>query len=106
MWINDIPVWLAEYLAILKAAASSLQKATKVKTKVVKLLSISSTIQLLRKIDLQDSKICIPFLDWCSEVEYKPLLYPDVEIVDLLSVYSYFYYELFMMLLLFHKTKL
>ena len=84
LWEVGISVWLARESAILKAAAT-FQQSTEIKVKVVKLLSISAVVQLFKHLDMQDSKICNAFLDWCIEVEHK-IFYPDLEIVDLLSV--------------------
>ena len=78
---------------ILKAAAT-VQKPTETKAKVVKLLSISSVIQLLKQIDLQDSRACVSFLDWCIGVERKTLR-PDIEVVDLISVSNAVFFVLF-----------
>ena len=90
IWQNKIQVWLARESTILKTAAT-LQKPIEIKVKVVKLISISAAVQLLKSINIQDSKIYTAFLDWCIEVQDK-VFHPDVQMIDLISVCSNYLY--------------
>ena len=95
IWQNDIQVWLAREPTILKTAAT-LQKPIEIKVKVVKLISIPAAVQLLKSMDIQDSKTYTAFLDWCIEVHNK-VFYPDVQMIDLISVCSHYLYTYFIM---------
>jgi len=95
IWQNDIQVWLAREPTILKTAAT-LQKPIEIKVKVVKLISIPAAVQLLKSMDIQDSKIYTAFLDWCIEVQDK-VFHPDVQMIDLISVCSHYLYTYFIM---------
>ena len=95
IWQNDIQVWLAREPTILKTAAT-LQKPIEIKVKVVKLISIPAAVQLLKSMDIQDSKIYTAFLDWCIEVQNK-VFHPDVQMIDLISVCNHYLYTYFIM---------
>ena len=95
IWQNNIQVWLAREPTILKTAAT-LQKPIEIKVKVVKLISIPAAVQLLKSMDIQDSKIYTAFLDWCIEVQNK-VFHPDVQMIDLISVCSHYLYTYFIM---------
>src|ERR1700722_16921425 len=95
IWQNDIQVWLAREPTILKTAAT-LQKPIEIKVKVVKLISIPAAVQLLKSMDIQDSKIYAAFLDWCIEVQDK-VFHPDVQMIDLISVCNHYLYTYFIM---------
>jgi hypothetical protein len=83
-------VWLSREPAVLKTA-TLFQLPTEIKTKVVKLLPITSVIKLLKAVNIQDSKECKFFLEWCLQSQNE-LLTADKKIVDLTNVCACLFY--------------
>jgi len=88
LWENNIDVWLSREPAVLKTA-TLFQLPTEIKAKVVKLLPITSVIKLL--MNIQDSKECKFFLEWCLQSQNE-LLITAKKIVDLTNVCACLFY--------------